>query len=120
MRIVFVLAALLSLSGCGSVNFSGVLIDTSPYVYTTNHVSYSLGYYTHDYYRGYRVYGTYGHRYYYAPRYYTYHRYYTRPPTIIYRTRNYHHGIDQRRNYRNDIRRNDNRRNRSKRERNRR
>ena len=102
MRIILALAALLVLSGCESMDFTSVTVSSGySHYYPSNHISYSLGFYTGHYYNGYRVYGNHGHRYYHAPRYYSHHRHFARPPVVHhhvhtsycehnYRPRNHH------------------------------
>ena len=86
MRILFVLAALFTLAGCESMDFVAVDYHSGhnygPYVRSTNHISYTLGYYSGNYYNGYRVYGNHGHRYYHAPRNYSGHRHFSRPVVV--------------------------------------
>jgi hypothetical protein len=86
MRILIVLAALFTLTGCESFDFVAVDYHSGhnygPYVRPVNHISYTLGYYSGSYYNGYQVYGTHGHRYYHAPRYYSGHRHFSRPVVV--------------------------------------
>ena len=83
MRILFVLASLFILAGCESMDFTSVTVSSGySHYYPTNHISYTLGYYSGNYYNGYRVYGNHGHRYYHAPRNYRYHRHFARPVVV--------------------------------------
>lgn len=83
MRILFVLAALFTLAGCESMEWTSVSVSSGySHYYPTNHISYTLGYYSGNYYNGYRVYGNHGHRYYHAPRYYAHHRHFARPVVV--------------------------------------
>jgi hypothetical protein len=83
MRIILALAALLVLSGCGSMDFTSVTVSSGySHYYPSNHISYSLGFYSGHHYNGYRVHGSHGHRYYYAPRHYNNHHYYSAPPVV--------------------------------------
>jgi len=83
MRILFVLAALFTLAGCESMDFTSVTVSSGySHYYPVNHISYTLGYYSGNYYNGYRVYGSHGHRYYHAPRNYRYHRHFARPVVV--------------------------------------
>ena len=84
MRILLVLAALFTLAGCESMDFTSLTVSSgySNYYPPTTHISYTLGYYTGGYYNGYRVYGTHGHRYYHAPRNYRHHRHFSRPVVV--------------------------------------
>ena len=105
MRILFVLMALFTLSGCETMEFTAVDYhhgyNYGPSIHTAGYISYTLGYYSDSYYNGYRVYGTHGHRYYHAPRNYRHHRHFTRPVVVHqhvhtsycehnYRPRNHH------------------------------
>ena len=83
MRILIVLAALFTLAGCESMDFTSVTVSSGySHYYPTNHISYTLGYYSGSYYNGYRVYGSHGHRYYHAPRHYRGHRHFARPVVV--------------------------------------
>lgn len=85
MRIILVLASLLVLAGCETMDFSSVTVSSGVSTYhpvSHSHIRYTLGYYTGTYYNGYRVYGDYGHRYYRAPRGYRHHRHYSRPVVV--------------------------------------
>jgi len=86
MRILLVLAALFTLAGCESMEFVAVDYHSGhnygPYFQPTNHISYTLGYYSGSYYNGYRVYGNHGYRYYHAPRHYSGHRHFSRPVVV--------------------------------------
>jgi len=86
MRILLVLGALLALSGCESMEFVAVDYHSGynygPYVQPVGHISYTLGYYSGNYYNGWAVYGSHGHRYYHAPRYYAHHRHFARPVVV--------------------------------------
>ena len=88
MRIILVLASLLVLSGCETMEFTAVDYhhgyNYGPSIHTAGYISYTLGYYSDSYYNGYRVYGTSGHRYYHAPRNYRHHRHYARPPVVVH------------------------------------
>lgn len=85
MRILFVLGALLAISGCESMDFTSVTFSSGySHYYPANHISYTLGYYSGSYYNGYSVYGSHGHRYYYAPRHYSHHRHFARPPVVVH------------------------------------
>ena len=105
MRIILVLAALLVLSGCETMEFTAVDYhhgyNYGPSIHTAGYISYTLGYYSGSYYNGYRVYGSHGHRYYHAPPNYRHHRHFTRPVVVHqhvhtsycehnYRPRNHH------------------------------
>lgn len=83
MRILFIVAALFILSGCETLELRSVTFGTSYSTYQDHHSRYLLGYYSNSYYNDYRVYGNYGHRYYYAPRQYRHHRYYSAPPVMM-------------------------------------
>ena len=114
MRIILVLASLLVLAGCETMDFSSVTVSTGVSTYHPvhhSHIRYTLGYYTDSYYNGYRVYGTHGHRYYHAPRGYRHHRHYSRPVVInrYYYTPPRRHHDNRRHDRRHD--RHDNRRN---------
>lgn len=106
MKILLV-ATLFLLAGCETMDFSTVAVGTTYSTYDhRDHIRYTLGYYTGTHYNGYRVYGTYGHRYYHAPRYYRHHRYYTRPPVAVhhhvhtrYCIHNRHHRYDNNRRH---------------------
>ena len=86
MRIILALAALFVLAGCETMEFVAVDYHSGhnygPYIRHTDHISYTLGYYSGSYYNGYRVYGNHGHRYYHAPRNYRHHRHYSRPVVV--------------------------------------
>ena len=104
MRIILVLASLFVLAGCETMDFSTVSVGTTYSTYGHHdHIRYTLGYYTGTYYNGYRVYGTYGHRYYHAPRGYRHHRHYARPVVV---NRHYYYTPPRR----HEPRRHDNRR----------
>ena len=110
MRILLVLASLLVLAGCETMDLSSVTVSTYHPVNHHSHIRYTLGYYHGHYYNGYRVYGDYGHRYYYAPHGYRHHRHYTRPRTVVHNhyynpPRHRHHDRrEHRREHRNDRR----------------
>ena len=86
MRIFAIIAALFLLSGCESMEFVAVDYhhgyNHGPYVRPVGHMSYTLGYYSGNYYNGWAVYGSLGHRYYYAPQYYSHHRTFVRPVVV--------------------------------------
>lgn len=84
MRIILALAALFVLAGCEHMDFTTVSVSSgySHHYYPSSHISYTLGFYTGNYYNGYRVYGSHGHRYYHAPRYYSHHRHFARPVVV--------------------------------------
>jgi len=85
MRILFIVAALFTLASCESMDFTSVTVSSGyNHYYPSGHISYTLGFYSGDYYNGYRVYGTYGYRYYHAPRHYAHHRHFVRPPVVHY------------------------------------
>ena len=83
MRILFVLVALFALAGCENMEWTVVSDSGHNYYHPHGHISYTLGYYSGSHYNGYSVYGSHGHRYYYAPRYYSHHRYYSAPPVVV-------------------------------------
>lgn len=82
MRILFVALAVFLLAGCETLDSTSISVSTLhvvPVHHRHGHIRYTLGYYDSHYFNGYRVYGTYGHRYYYAPRYYRHHRHFDSP-----------------------------------------
>lgn len=92
MRIILALAALLVLSGCGSMDFTTVSVSSGySHYYPSSHISYTLGFYRGSHYNGHRVHGSYGHRYYYAPRHYNNHHYYSTPVVHHYVRPRPHH-----------------------------
>jgi hypothetical protein len=88
-KILAVIILGLGLSGCAGMEFVAVDYHSGhnygPSVHPTGHISYTLGYYSGSHYNGYSVYGSHGHRYYYAPQYYSHHRHYSAPPVVVHR-----------------------------------
>ncbi len=85
MRILIILAALFTLAGCESVEWTSVSFGPEySHYYPNNYISYTLGYFNGSYFNGYRVYGSHGYRYYHAPRGYSNHRHFALPPVVIH------------------------------------
>lgn len=83
MRILFIVGALFVLAGCESMALTSVTVSSGyHHVYPVGHISYTLGFYSGSHYNGYNVYGSHGHRYYYAPRHYSNHHYYSAPVIV--------------------------------------
>ena len=109
MRIIFAVAALFVLSGCETMEFTAVDYhhgyNYGPSIHTAGHISYTLGYYSGNYYNGYQVYGSHGHRYYHAPRNYSHHRHFSRPVVVQHvhvHTSYCEHNVRPRNNHRRD------------------
>lgn len=83
MKTLLVILSLFVLLGCESIEWTRVSIGTGHSSYHPhNYINYTLGYYNGSYYNGYTVYGSYGHRYYYAPHNYRQHRHFRSPPVV--------------------------------------
>lgn len=117
MRHLYIIAALFILAGCEHMEFVAVDYHSGynygPYVRPVGHVTYTLGYYSGNYYNGWAVRGSHGHRYYYAPQHYAYHRHFTRPVVVqhVHVHASYCEHNYRPRNPRNDHRDRDNNRN---------
>ena len=83
MKTLLVILSLFVLSGCESIEWTSVSVGTGYSSYHPhNYINYTLGYYSGSHYNGYSVYGSHGHRYYYAPRNYSHHRHFRSAPVV--------------------------------------